>query len=182
MSADGFDFKELDAFSKMLDRLEQDTPEIMSELVVGEGVYAVKQARIISKNEKGLFNTGAYLGNFHAGNKAMASGAGADYDGSPMRRNGEFYTIDVYNNLEYAKHLEYGFRSHFVPGYWAGRVFVYQRGASGGMYVGTPGSYVPGHFTLRRAENRTLVTQEARLQRKIDKILKDRFGRWRRYL
>lgn len=86
---------------------------------------------------------------------------------------GTSYKIDVYNNLDYAKHLEYGFRSHFVPGYWEGHTFVYQPGFPGGMYVGPYNGFVRGHFTLMRAIRRTKQTQDARLQRKQDKIIRE---------
>ena len=76
----------------------------------------------------------------------------------------------------YAKHLEYGFRSHFVPGYWAGHTFVYQPGFPGGMYVGPYNGFVNGHFTLRRAIRRTKQTQDARLNRKFNAILNQRIN------
>lgn len=162
------------AFQKKLEALRDDIPEIMDKLIIGEGVFAVGEAKKICKNEKGLVNTGSYRNNFHAGDKAMAQSGKKAHDGAPPKRSGKWYKIDVYNNLDYAKPLEYGFRSHFVPGYWSGHSFVYQPGFPGGMYVGKPGGYVRGHFTLKRAIHRTKITQDARLQRKMNKIIKDR--------
>lgn len=154
------DNSELVAFQNQLQALENDIPEIMDQLVVGEGRYARDQARKICK-EEGIVNTGDYRRNFKSGKKAI--------------RAGRTYKIDVFNNLDYAKPLEYGFRSHFVPGHWEGSSFVYQKNDSeGGMFVGPPGGFVRGHFTLLRAVKRTKTTQAARLNRKMDRIIKDR--------
>lgn len=157
MSVDNSD---LVAFQAQLQALENDIPEIMDQLVVGEGRYARDQARKICK-EEGIVNTGDYRRNFKSGTKAI--------------RAGRAYKIDVFNNLDYAKPLEYGFRSHFVPGHWEGSSFVYQKNdPEGGMFVGPPGGFVRGHFTLLRAVKRTKTTQAARLNRKMDRIIKDR--------
>ena len=154
------DNSELVAFQNQLQALENDIPEIMDQLVVGEGRYARDQARKICK-EEGIVNTGDYRRNFKSGTKAI--------------RAGRAYKIDVFNNLDYSKPLEYGFRSHFVPGHWEGSSFVYQKNdLEGGMYVGPPGGFVRGHFTLLRAVKRTKTTQAARLNRKMDRIIKDR--------
>jgi hypothetical protein len=163
-------------FQRQLEALKNDIPDIMEELIVGEGVYAVKQAKLICKNDRpDIVNNGDYRNNFHAGNKALTHSNNKDHDGSKPQRTGKAYRIDVYNNLDYAKPLEYGFRSHFVPGHWDGRTFVYQRNdPEGGMYVGPYKGYVRGHFTLRRAIKRTKDTQDARLNRKINRIIKER--------
>lgn len=154
------DNSELVAFQNQLQALENDIPEIMDQLAVGEGRYARNQARKICKEES-IVNTGNYRRNFKSGTKAI--------------RAGRSYKIDVFNNLDYAKPLEYGFRSHFVPGHWEGSSFVYQRNdPKGRMFVGPPGSFVRGHFTLLRAVKRTKTTQAARLNRKMDRIIKDR--------
>lgn len=118
------DFSGITEMRKRMEALADDMPKIMEQLVIGEGVYAVGQARRICK-EDGIVNNGTYRMNFHAGDKALSLGANEKaYDGGKIRRSGPLYSIDVYNNLDYAKHLEYGFRSHFVPGYWAGHTFV----------------------------------------------------------
>ena len=130
------DFSGLSAERRRVEALLRDMPAIMDQLTVGEGVYAVKQARKICK-ENGIVNNGTYRMNFHAGRSGGPPDAAAkEYDGSSVVRSGRTHRIDVYNNLDYAQHLEYGFRSHFVPGYWAGHTFVYQPGYPGGMYVG----------------------------------------------
>jgi len=158
------DHRELEDFERRLDNLQKDIPQIMGGLAVGEGVYAVKQAREICKNDKpDIVNSGEYRRNFKSDNRA--------------KRSGKSYFVRFFNNLDYAIHLEYGFRSHFVPGHWAGNTFVYNRDdPEGGMFVGPKGGHVKGHFTLRRAAKRTEDTQEARLKRKWDAILKRRLN------
>lgn len=151
--------KTLAQFRDQFAALKADIPAVMDELVVGEGRYARDQAVRICKEDK-IVNIGTYRENFHSGDVAIR--AGADYK------------VDVFNNLDYAKPLEFGFRSHFVPGYWDGHVFVYVPGYPGGMYVGPPGGFVSGHFTLTRAVERTKQTQDARLNRKLNAILKER--------
>lgn len=117
-------------FGKALVALQADIPEIMDKLVVGEGRFARDQARKIC-TEENIINTGDYRRNFNSSSKAI--------------RIGTAYKIDVFNNLDYAKPLEYGFRGHFVPGHWDGKSFVYQpKDPQGGMFV----SLIPGHYTL----------------------------------
>lgn len=154
--------RDLTQLQRQLQKLRDDVPIIMEKLAAEEGLYAKNQARKICK-EDNIVNTGNYRQNFKSGLKALRKGAN--------------YTIDVYNNLDYAKHLEYGFRSHFVPGHWEGNTFVYQKNDPlGGMYVGPVGGYVPGHYTLRRAVKRTMVSQDVRLSRKMDAILNEYLG------
>lgn len=161
-----FDSRELRRYKQKIQDLRQDAPEIVEELVVGEGMYAVKQARSIAKNEH-IINTGQYRQGFHTGDHALGADTGKLHDGSRPKRSGRIWKIDVYNNQDHSGHLEHGFRSHFVPGHWEGETFVYQRDdPQGGMYVGPPGGYVRGHYTLRRAIRRTKDTQTARLGRK----------------
>lgn len=152
----------------------RDVPEIMKKLIKQEGEYAVKQAKIICKTDNpDVINTGLYRNSFHCGDSA------SDTVGV-VKASGNTYSIEVYNNLDYARPLEYGFRSHFVPGYWQGNTFVYvkgyqpPKGKPGGMYVGPKNGYVKGRYVLRRAVKRTTTTQDARLRRKINKILHER--------
>ena len=106
--------------------------------------FARDQARKIC-TEENIINTGDYRRNFKSSSKAI--------------RTGTAYKIDVFNNLDYAKPLEYGFRGHFVPGHWDGKSFVYQpKEPQGGMFVH---SLIPGHYTLERAVNATKRTQDA---------------------
>ena len=96
--------KDLALFTAQLQALKDDIPEIMDTIAVGEGVYAVKQARLICKNDSpDIVNTGDYRRNWKSDRRA--------------RRSGKKYIVRFYNPLDYAGHLEHGFRSHFVPGH-----------------------------------------------------------------
>lgn len=149
-------------YIQQLQTLKNDVPEIMDEIAVGEGVYAVKQARLICKNDvPDIVNTGDYRRNWKSDRKA--------------KRSGRRYIVRFYNPLDYAGHIEHGFRSHFVPGHWDGNTFVYNRDdPEGGMFVGPKGGYVRGRFTMKRAVKRTKDTQQARVNRKIDRAIKQR--------
>lgn len=128
-------------WTKAIDKAVKDAPEFFDKMAVTIGQRAAATAKKICRDEhisRSLHNSsGQYAAAFHSGTRAI--------------RHGNAYKIDVFNNLDYAKHLEYGFRSHFVPGYWIGSSFVYQPGFPGGMYVGPRNGFVPGHFVLTRA-------------------------------
>ena len=151
------DYKGLVAFRGMIQSLINDMPAIMDQLAVGEGTFAVQQAVNICQ-EKKVDNTSFYKEGFKAAKHATKSGTR--------------YRVPFYNNVAYAKHIEYGFRSHFVPGHWEGNTFVYnKKDPEGGMYVGPKGGYVPGKFVFRTALQRVEDTKDARLKRKLDDIL-----------
>ena len=165
--------KELKQFRDNLVKLKDKAPEVMEEILVGEGTFAVGQARKIVTTY-GAVNTGAYRYNFHTGTKSRPVDASAKmHDGTKPRRQGKTWIIDVYNNLDYASFLEMGFRSHFVPGYWAGKTFVYSPGYPGGMYVGPYKGYVNGTWALRTAMHRTEQTQAPRIQRKFERYIRE---------
>ena len=166
------DNRELEEFQRKLAALKEQVPEFLRALALGEGVHAASEARRICKAE-GIVNTGNYRENWHAGDRRVGTRSKDVSDGCKARARGKTYSIDIYNNAEYAKHLEYGFRSHFVPGRWEGKTFVYQPGFPGGMYVGPKGGYVRGHFVLKRAVRRTELAQPNRLRRKQDKFLRE---------
>ncbi|MFR1755137.1 MAG: HK97 gp10 family phage protein [Oscillospiraceae bacterium] len=150
----------LTQYIQQLEALKADIPAIMSKIATGEGDYAVKQARLICKNDH-VVSTGAYRRNWQSDKAA--------------KRSGHRYIVRFYNPLDYASHLEYGFRSHFVPGHWEGKTFVYSRNdPKGGMYVGPKGGYVRGKFVMRRAIKRTKDTQKVRIERKIMQEIKKR--------
>ena len=166
-----FDFKDVEKFFDNLETLREDSQKIVEEMVIDEGRYAARQARDITKNQK-IVNTSAYRWNWHTGDAStLAYESKEPYDGRRPRKKGDTYTIDVYNNVDYAKHLEYGFRSHYVPPqHLSGK---YKRKFPKGLYVGTPGEYVKGKYVLREAIRRTEVTQNARLTRKWNAKVKE---------
>lgn len=147
------DLSALQAYCEALENLQDEFPAMMLKMVKQEGQYAVRQAKTITQQDN-IINTGDYLRNWEIGEPVGSGGR---------------YSVEVHNNLHYAIHLEYGTRGHFVPGYWEGNLFVYQPGFPGGTYFPKK----PGHFVLRRAEQRTKTTQEARLKRKVSKYLRE---------
>lgn len=87
---------------------------------------------------------------------------------------GDCYQVEIYNPLEYASYVEYGFRAHFVPGYWSGNNFVYDRNSKEGMYVGEKGGWVEGRFMatigmkeIERSLPKYLEKRQAELLRRI---------------
>lgn len=186
MSKDGFDVAGLLKFKQALEDMKDEAPAIIEELVVGEGVYAARQAKRICKMKK-IKDTDSYRLNWHCGNKAVpAWESETEHDGNPPKKSGTTYKIDVYNNLDYASHLEYGFRSHFVPIKYFNSSFVARymaknglKEAPAGIYVsgkkhnnGGPG-YVKGFYVLDEAIKRTEITQQARLSLKWNKKVKE---------
>ena len=154
MSVDNTD---LISFLSKLEKLADDMPQIMNRLAVDEGRYARDQARKICREER-IVDTSHYIRNFKSGSEAI--------------KTGTLYKVDVYNNVDYAKPLEYGFRSHFVPGrYLSGK---YRTLYPSGMYVGKPGGFVRGRFTLTRAKKRGEITRDARLTRELYSIINER--------
>lgn len=172
-------FKALVKYQKGLEKVAEELPRIMGELVVGEGVVAVKHARNLCEARK-VDNTSRYKRSFHTGDSALGYEGAAMQDGSRPKVSGTVYRTDFYNNVDYASDLEYGFRSHFVPGHWEGDTFVYQpKDPAGGMWVGPRHTKnakgekvegrVPGKFVFRDAMKNTALTRGPRLQRKFER-------------
>jgi hypothetical protein len=71
-----------------------------------------------------------------------------------VEQQGDAYNIEIFNNLDYASFVEFGFRAHWVPGYWQGNMFVYVKnykppeGQPGGMQVGPRNGWVEGRFMM----------------------------------
>ncbi|GIQ70760.1 HK97 gp10 family phage protein [Xylanibacillus composti] len=99
-----------------------------------------------------------------------------------VERQGDSYIVEIFNNLEYASFVEYGFRAHWVPGKWEGNVFRYipnykpPPGEPGGMQVGPKGGWVEGRFMMSigmKEIERELPTYLARRQKKLlEKLLR----------
>ncbi len=158
----GVNKSDLMAWMQGIQKMQSDLLGVLQEITVGEGVYARDQARLICTDEQ-IVNTGDYRENWKSDSQAKAAGNG--------------YYVRFFNPLEYAIHLEYGFRSHFVPGHWEGYTFVYKLGdPEGGMFVGPSGGRVPGLFVMKRAVERTMKTQQARVTRKLMRALEKRMG------
>lgn len=87
-----------------------------------------------------------------------------------IRQVGSLYEVIVENKAEYASFVEYGFESHFVPGYWVGNMFVYDKNSKDGMYVGKPGTRVPGRYMLK------ITTKQ--IQKVMPRIIEQRTKRF----
>ena len=181
---------ELRKLRDSLASLERDMPKMVTELLVGEGTYCVRQYRRILTDEDKI-DTGYLRMNAHCGDKNRGALSAALYDNSPPRVSNSAYEIDIYNNAEYASFVEMGFRSHWVPAkylspkllakiYNAQKEVASKEGKASpqtipmGMYVGPKNGYVPGVWALKRAVERTEAAQAPRLQRRMNKILKER--------
>lgn len=150
------DCRELKNFKKKLQKIKEELPNKLGEMAVAEGVKFVKEAKRIVDNER-IYASRNYKRSFHSDNEAKVEGGKI--------------TVGVGNTANYASFVEKGFRSHFVPGYWQGDVFVYDRRAEGGMYVGPYKGVVEGRWVVKRAIHTVKLTQNARLKRKIEQYL-----------
>jgi hypothetical protein len=126
--------------------------ELKRQLIVGEGVYAVKQAKKICKDEE-IIDTGNYRNSFHTDPAPVVTPQNA--------------RIDVHNGADYASHLEYG---HLVVSRGGGSLHSRRRAAMAG------GRFVRGKYVLTRAIQRTAATQAARINRKLEAYLRRYFG------
>lgn len=88
-----------------------------------------------------------------------------------VKHSGDYFIIEIYNDTEYASFVENGFRGHFVPGHWEGKVFVYNKNEKGGMYVGPKDGWVEGRFMLKISVKEV----ENQMPRIIDKKSYDLF-------
>lgn len=151
------DCRGLKNLSRALKNAAKGTPAFLANLAEEEGQQLLQQAKTLASARQ-VKATGLYQRSFEAG---------------PVQKGGAHHVVTVSNNAPYADYLEYGFRSHFVPGHWEGNAFVYQQNdPAGGMYVGPKGGFVPGKYIMRDAASATQKTQAARLKPKLAKYLR----------
>ena len=95
-----------------------------------------------------------------------------------VERHGNALVVEIFNPVEYASFVEYGFRSHWVPGYWKGKTFVYDPNAQTGMYVGPKDGWVPGRFmatiSMREIEKELPRYLERRTMELLNNIMNGR--------
>lgn len=169
------DLKNLKQYKKNLQGMKKDIPRLLAKMAVAEGNKFVKEAVRITDREK-IYASKTYERSFSREDKARVS-------------NGKI-SIGVGNYANYSGYIEKGFRSHFVPGYWKGNVFVYDPTAKKGMIVGSykiketrrknggifkravPTGMVPGKWVVKRAVEKVQLTQRARFERRITKFIK----------
>lgn len=155
-----FDFSELrrlaEAFNKALDErvIERFMRDFLLEM-------AFRAERKIKKRTP--VNTGHLRRNWRVGH---------------VYRQGNALVVEVVNNVDYASFVEYGFRAHWVPGYWKGKSFVYDPNAKTGMYVGPKGGWVPGRFmatiSMQEIERELPRYLERRVMELLDGIMNGR--------
>lgn len=100
----------------------------------------------------------------------------------PITRQGDEYSIEIFCPVEYASYVEYGFRAHWVPGYWLGDHFVYDPsykpplGEPAGIQVGPKNGWVPGRFMMTLStkvlEKELPKYLEKRMEKLLEKLMK----------
>ena len=125
------DIKGLQKFKRELQKLEKgaEREELIRECLIEIAKRAIRKVR-----KRTPVNTGKLRSDWKIGD---------------IKKSGDTYDVDIFTDNEYAPFVENGFRAHFVPGYWEGKQFVYDKNAKTGMQVGKPGSWVSGKFMLR---------------------------------
>ena len=169
------DLKNLKQYRKNLQDIKKDFPMYLAEMAVAEGNKFVKEAVRITDNER-IYASKTYERSFHSDDTAVVS-------------TGKV-TVGIGNYANYSGYIEKGFRSHFVPGYWRGRVFVYDTTAKKGMIVGSytiketrckngkmfkravPTGTVAGKWVFKRACEKIKLTQRERFEGKINYYIK----------
>ena len=168
------DIKNIKQYKKNLQGIKKDFPKCLTKMAVAEGVRFVKEAVKITDNEK-IYASKTYERSFHSDDTAQIS-------------KGKI-TVGIGNYANYSGYIEKGFRSHFVPGYWKGRIFVYDPTSEKGMIVGSykiketrckngrmfkravPTGTVAGKWVFKRACEKIKLTQRARFERKIKEFI-----------
>lgn len=158
-----FDFHEFEdlanRFQKALDEraIERFIQDFLLEM-------AYRAERKIKKRTP--VNTGNLRRNWRVGN---------------VERRGNSYVVEIINNTEYASFVEYGFRAHWVPGYWQGKHFVYDPNADAGMQVGPKGGWIEGRFmmtiSMQEIERELPRYLERRMVELLDNIMNGRPAR-----
>lgn len=148
----GANYGQLRQLAENLHRAEQGMTEFKRQLALGEGLYAVKQAKKICTDED-IIDTGNLRRSYHT-------------DPNPMITPNTL-RIDVHNSAKYASDVEYG---HIVVRRGSTDLQQRRRAAM------RNGRFVRGKYVLTRAIQRTLETQRARIGRKLNRYVKQFFG------
>lgn len=141
-------------FQRLIEKLERLGADIKEE---GRKALLVESQKVI-RDAKRLtpVNTGLLRNSWYADR--------------PVER-GSTIEVLVGNSSEYASFIEKGFRSHFVPGYWVGNSFQYDRTAGEGMFVGgAKNRFVPGKYMLEKATQPTERRIYQYLNRRIEEL------------
>ncbi|MED3799953.1 MULTISPECIES: HK97 gp10 family phage protein [Lysinibacillus] len=153
-----FEFSE---FRNLTDRFETAINSAQVEAFMRECLLDLAKKLWRKTRTKTPVNTGLLRGKWEIGS---------------ITKQGHIYEIEVFNDEEYAEFVENGFKSHWVPGYWEGNQFVYDKDAKTGMQVGTPGGFVQGRFMLKLSEQELEREMDRFLQRKQEGFLRALLG------
>ena len=124
-------------FRRLVEMLEQIGVDVIEE---GKKALELESHRIVRDAENLTpVNTGNLKGTWYT---------------NRIKRVADGWEKEVGNSAKYASEIEFGFRSHFVPGYWVGNSFVYDRNAGKGMYVGPKDGYVQAEEAKRATKGK----------------------------
>ena len=87
------------------------------------------------------------------------------------------YEVEVYNDVEYAMYVEYGHRQmtgRFVPGYWKGNKFIYDKKSETGMVL--KAGWVNGRHMLQKATDSVDRQKERIIEKMLEAELKKIFN------
>jgi hypothetical protein len=157
-----FEFNDLIKLKQNIDMLRRDLPNKLQDIVDQEGLEAVKNIKRL---------TPVNTGNLRRTWRSFSS---------PLLSRGK-YEVFIENNSNYAKHVEYGHRvaRNSLYGYFNGKRFVRldpstdKRNKGRWFNMGSKTKVVRGVFMMKQGIHQTQTTQSNRIQRKINKILKE---------
>lgn len=144
-------YKQLAEFQKKIEKLNDQQKEQFLESCCKE-LAARLLAKVIKNSGPEKFKNST--GNFRRGWTGGKNQNAAAYANSlSIKHIGNKYQIDIINPVEYASYIEYGHRTRDHKG------------------------WVPGHFILTIAEQELNSMSDAILQKKLNKFMKDVFGK-----
>lgn len=174
-------FKELENFSKQLEKLAEETRWVIAELAneiaarllrkvikrtpvgkkpFGKDVKKTVNVKVGKKRRAFLTREGAILEQHWSGYVGGTLRRG--WDLGPITKSGETYSVEVFNSVEYASYVEYGHRQ--TPG-----KFVPQIGKK------LKKGWVQGQFMLTISEKEIGENLEVIIERKLTELFRERF-------
>ncbi|RXZ77252.1 HK97 gp10 family phage protein [Paenibacillaceae bacterium] len=154
-----FDFSEFKRMKKNLENADQHIEQFIRDFVHEMAMRAFRKIRKRTPSSNGQLRRAWTVGE--------------------VIKTGDSYTVEIFNNLEYASYIENGFRAHWIPGIWEGNTFRYiagykpPKGEPGGMYVGPKDGWVEGKFMLAISMKEIERALPGYLQRRQNQLLED---------
>ncbi|WP_273483617.1 HK97 gp10 family phage protein [Desulforamulus ruminis] len=153
-----FDFQE---FKELAKRLQKAVDDQAMDTLIREFLLEMAYRAVTKIKNRTPVNTGDLRRKWMVGR---------------VEKTGNNYQVEIFNLLEYASFIEKGFRAHWVPGEWEGKIFKYIPGAKTGMQVGKKGGWVEGRFMVEISMQEMKQEFPAYLERKQAQFLRDLFG------